>query len=259
PGGRLKYPPHERDAAERGLRLVGYDRPGYGGSSPNPGRTVADVAADVAAILDHLGAERFATWGASGGGPHALACAALLPDRCAAAATLCGAGPADAPTLDFLAGMGEENVEEFSAAQAGREALEPMLAAWRDEMASGSVEQLADSMDTVLSPVDRAALTDDLAAHLVASMQSALEPGVEGWIEDDLAFVAPWGFDVGAIAVPVGVWQGEQDLMVPPAHGHWLAANVPGAEAHVHPEDGHLTITQRRVPDVHTWLARYTF
>ena len=112
PGSRLLYGPHVRDAAERGLRLIGYDRPGYGGSSPQPGRTVADCASDVRAICADLGIDRLAMWGASGGGPHVLACAALLPDLVAAAATLASLAPFDADGLDYFDGMAPENVDD---------------------------------------------------------------------------------------------------------------------------------------------------
>src|SRR5919109_1263991 len=125
PMSRLLYAPHVADAKARGLRLIGYDRPGYGGSTPQPGRVVADAAADVAAIADALGIDRFGTWGISGGGPHALACAALLPDRVVAAASLAGVAPYDAKDLDWLAGMGEANVQEFALTLQGRGKLEP--------------------------------------------------------------------------------------------------------------------------------------
>jgi pimeloyl-ACP methyl ester carboxylesterase len=246
----------ELESAERlGLRLVAYDRPGYGGSTPNRGRTVADAVGDVAAILDELGVERFATYGISGGGPHALACAALLPDRCAAAASVVGVGPTDAPDLDFMAGMGEGNIKEFGAAREGRDQLTEYCESEAAEIVSASPEQLVEAFRPHLSDVDAAALTGEFAAHLLDSVRKALAPGVEGWVDDDYACLAPWGFDPGAIGVPTLVWQGEQDLMVPPAHGAWLLAHVAGAEGELFPEEGHLTLSLNRLPDVHAWLA----
>jgi pimeloyl-ACP methyl ester carboxylesterase len=246
----------EREGAERlGARLVTYSRPGYAGSSPQPDRTVADAAADVAALLDALGADRFATSGVSGGGPHALACAALLPERCAAAATVAGVGSADAPDLDFMAGMGAGNIEEFGIAMQGREPLEPFL---RDEAAglmAATPEQLREAAGPHLSDVDAAALTGELAAHLHATITGGLAPGIAGWADDDLAFVKPWGFDVGAITVPVAVWQGEQDLMVPAAHGRWLSTHVAGAEANLPQQEGHLTLFANRIGEIQDWLA----
>ena len=246
----------EREGADaRGLRLVAYDRPGYGGSTPQTGRTVADAAADVAAILDALGVGRFATYGESGGGPHALACAALLPDRCAAVATVAGIGPTDAPDLDWLAGMGEGNHAEFATAREGRERLVAYCRADAASLTSVGPDELAEALRPHLSAVDAGALTGELAAHVLGVITTALEPGVEGWVDDDYAFLAPWGFDVGAIEVPVLIWQGEHDLMVPPAHAAWLREHVAGAEGSSLPGEGHLTLFVNRVADVHAWLA----
>lgn len=255
PGAGCLYSAEIASARSRGLRLLAYDRPGYGGSDPDPGRRVADAAADVAAILDTLGIERFATYGTSGGGPHALACAALLGDRCAAAATLAGVGEAGAPDLDWTAGMGEGNRIEFGTAQAGREPLAELLHAQAAGLARATADELADEMRPHLSAVDARALTGELAAYLLGSFTAGLEPGIEGWIDDDLAFVDPWGFDLAAIAVPVLVWQGGEDLMVPAAHGRWLREHIPGADGGILDGEGHLTLFTTRVADAHAWLA----
>jgi pimeloyl-ACP methyl ester carboxylesterase len=254
PGAGLLYGPHARDAAGRGIRLIGYDRPGYGGSAPHPGRTIADAAADVAAISDALGLDRICTWGISGGGPHALACAALLPDRVAAAASIAGIAPYDAEGLDWLAGMGEGNVAEFGATLAGRATLAPLLDEEAAGMLAGTPEQLRDALETLLSPADSAVLTGELAAYFHETVALGIGERRDGWIDDDLAFAAPWGFDPAAIGVPVTVWQGREDRFVPFAHGEWLAARIPGIEAHLSVEDGHLTLAERRVPEVHAWL-----
>jgi pimeloyl-ACP methyl ester carboxylesterase len=255
PGAGILFRTELESAERRGLRLIAYDRPGFGGSSPHEGRRVVDAAADVAAILDALGIERFATYGTSGGGPHALACATLLGDRCAAAATIAGVGAADAPDLDWLEGMGEGNHAEFGAAREGRERLTPFLEDERAGIVGIAAEQLAGAIRPHLSEVDANALTGEVAAYLLESIQKGLAPGVEGWVEDDLAFIAPWGFDLASIGVPVLVWQGEEDLMVPGAHGHWLREHVAGAEGGVLPGEGHITLFVRRVVDVHAWLA----
>jgi pimeloyl-ACP methyl ester carboxylesterase len=248
----------EAESADRlGLRLVAFDRPGYGGSSPQPGRSVADVAADVAAILDDLGDEPFATYGMSGGGPHALACAALLPERCAAAATIASVGPADAPDLEWLAGMGEGNQAEFAAAYAGRADLTAYCREQAAGMTAIEAEDLAVALRPHLSDIDAAALTGEAAAFLLEATQRGLRDGVEGWVDDDYAFLAPWGFDVGQITVPTLVWQGEQDLMVPPDHGRWLREHVAGADGRHSPEEGHLTLFFNRIGHVHAWLAQH--
>jgi pimeloyl-ACP methyl ester carboxylesterase len=228
-------------AAERGLRLVSYARPGYRDSDRHPGRSVADCAADVAAIADQLGVERFYTMGGSGGGPHALACAALLPDRVLSAASIAGAAPHDGEGLDWRAGMGEENVEEMGLAEEGAEALRPWLEREVESFDQASPEDLRDELGDLVSEVDRAALTGAFAEHVHASFHDAVKQGVWGWLDDDLAFVRPWGFDVGAIEVPVTVWQGGQDRFVPPAHGQWLADHVAGARWRLVEDRGHFS------------------
>ena len=195
-----------------------------------------------------------ATYGWSGGGPHALACAALLAGRCAAAATIAGVGPATAPDLDWLAGMGEGNVAEVAAARDGRERLTEYCRADADGIMAAGPEQLADAFRPHLSGVDSRALTGELAAFLLESTTAGLESGVDGWVDDDFAFLAPWGFDVEAIRVPVLVWQGGQDLMVPTDHARWLRQHVAGAEGGVLEDEGHLTLFADRVGDVHEWL-----
>jgi pimeloyl-ACP methyl ester carboxylesterase len=254
PGSAGPHPDHVPLAVERGARLIAYDRPGYGGSDADPGRTVASAAADVAAIADALEAERFVTWGLSGGGPHALACAALLGDRVAGAAALASIAPPDADGLDLTAGMGEENVVEFGHAMQGRAALDPYLREMVPEILASTVPELIEIMRTVLGPPDLEILDGREAEIILGEMQTGLAPGHEGWLEDDLVFVQPWGFDVAAIDVPVLVMQGEQDLMVPGDHGRWLGARIPGAELRVLPEEGHLTLTLRRMPEILDWL-----
>jgi pimeloyl-ACP methyl ester carboxylesterase len=242
PGERTQYPPFAKAAAARGLRYVSYSRPGYGGSSRQPGRAVADCATDTAAILDHLGARRCYTLGASGGGPHALACAALLSDRVLACATVAGVAPFGAEGLDFLAGMGRENHQEFGTALAGPAQLQGYLEQEARMFASVTAEQVAAALGDLVSPVDVAALTGDFAAYVAGSFRNAVANGIWGWFDDDLAFTRPWRFELAGIGVPVVVWQGAQDRMVPFAHGQWLVAQLPRVRAKLLPEEGHLSI-----------------
>jgi pimeloyl-ACP methyl ester carboxylesterase len=228
--------------AERGLRHVVYCRPGYGDSDRRPGRSVADCALDVAAVAEALGVERFFSVGRSGGGPHTLACAALLPDRVIAAATIAGVAPSDAEGLDWLAGMGPENHEEVAAARAGEEQLLAYLKPEREKLLRTSGPELYLWLGGLASEVDRNAVTGAYADYMVAGTIAALRHGVYGWLDDDLAFIRPWGFDLEAISRPVTIWQGAQDLMVPLAHGEWLAAHVPGARVHLLPDHGHLSL-----------------
>ena len=194
PGGVAVYQPMVAAAAERGMRLVLYGRPGYGGSTPKPGRRVADAAADVTAIMDHLGATEFVTAGWSGGGPHALACARLLTGRCLAAATLAGVAPYSAHGLDWLAGMAEDNVREFGAALAGERDLTAMLEAAAPQLRNITGDQLAAAIGDLASASDMEALQGALADWVVATFRAGLEQGIAGWRDDDLAFVRDWGF-----------------------------------------------------------------
>ncbi len=251
--GRI-YGAHADDARARGIRLIGYDRPGYAGSSAQPGRSVGDAAADIAELLDALGVDRFATWGHSGGGPHALACAALLPGRCVAAATLASAAPYGVEGLDWLAGMGEANVQEFDAVLAGQEALEPVMLRTQTEMFSAGPEGLREAMLTVLSPVDQAAFTPEVGEWMYAVMAEGAATRIEGFRDDNLAVVRPWGFDPADIRVPVLLLQGGQDLMVPSSHGRWLASRIPGVQAEISDSEGHITLLTTRIPEVHEWL-----
>jgi pimeloyl-ACP methyl ester carboxylesterase len=255
PGGRALATPYRAAADALGVRLAIWARPGYGRSTRLPGRRVADVVPDACAVASALGADRFATVGGSGGGPHALAVGALAPDRCVAVATIAAVAPWDAEGLDPLAGMGEGNVEEFGAAIAGEAALRPLLDRERGALVGGGVDGLAQGMRSVLSPPDVAALTGEVAREAFEDMDRALAGGVDGWLDDDLAFVRPWGFAPEDLRVPVHLWQGGQDLMVPPAHGDWLAARVPGVHAHLLPGEGHLTLHVTRVADVLAPLA----
>jgi pimeloyl-ACP methyl ester carboxylesterase len=248
PQGAVPNPVLERPAAERGLRVIAYSRPGYGGSTPRPdgatGATVADDATDTATVLDHLGHTEFLTLGWSGGGPRSLACAAMLPDRCRAAACGVGIAPHEEFDGDLREGMGEENVEEYTAALAGPEALETFLTA-RTGLFSVTAGDVAASLGDLAPPVDRAALTGEMAEVLAASFRHAGAQGIVGWRDDDLTHLRPWGFRVGDIAVPVAVWQGREDRMVPFAHAEWLAANVGSAQAHLVEGEGHISLLGR--------------
>jgi pimeloyl-ACP methyl ester carboxylesterase len=255
PMSRLLFRPCVEDAEQRGIRLIGYDRPGYGGSTPHPGRKVADAARDVAAIADALDIDRLATWGISGGGPHALACAALLPERVVAAASLASVAPYPAEGLDWFAGMGEANVAEFGLTLEGREALEPFLRHERDAMLAAGPAGLAEAMWTLLSPTDHAVLTGETADYMFEAFRAGNEERLDGWLDDDLAFAKPWGFELEQIEVPVLLWQGAEDRFVPFAHGEWLARRIPALDARLSHDDGHLTLLVRRLGEVHGWLV----
>lgn len=231
-----------RASEARGVRHVFYSRPGYAGSTRAPGRSVADCVGDVTAIADAVGVERMHVVGWSGGGPHALACAALMGERVISAAVLAGVAPYGVPGLDWLDGMGAENIEEFEATQAGSEALRQFLEPFRDQLAHVTAAEIVEAFGDLISDVDRPALSGEFAQFMAASSAAAVEQGVWGWLDDDLAFMGDWGFDLASISRPVAVWQGRHDRMVPLSHGEWLAANIPGAAPHLLDGDGHLTI-----------------
>jgi Predicted hydrolases or acyltransferases (alpha/beta hydrolase superfamily) len=240
PGGRISYWLDPGIYARYGLRRLTIDRPGYGESTRHAGRTVADIVPDAEAISAALGIGRFAVTGGSGGGPHALALAALLGDRVLRCLADVSLAPYPTPGLDFLAGMNAGNVIEFEAALAGEAVLRELLVRERattlQRLADGRSDFLGD--DYEMSEPDRVQMAKHLA-RITHHLSSCLVPGVDGWVDDDLAFTKPWGFDVGSIRVPVYLTYGRDDNLVPAAHGDWLAAHIPGAEVHV-TEVGHM-------------------
>lgn len=250
PSGGLLDPPFVAAAAVHGLRCVTHARPGYGDSTRMPGRSVADVAADVRSIADALGLRAIHVVGWSGGGPHALACAALLPGLVRSAATLAGVAPWGAAGLAWLEGMGPENVEEFGAALEGEGPLAHLLQAQRPALANVTGTELAAALGGLVRDVDVAALRGASGGWIASSFREAVRAGVWGWVDDDLAFTRPWGFELDAIAVPVTVWQGDLDLMVPFAHGEWLADAIPGAERRLVAGEGHISLVADRVDEI---------
>jgi pimeloyl-ACP methyl ester carboxylesterase len=254
PGSSLIYRPHVLDAEEKGIFLFSYDRPGYGGSTRDRGRCVADCVADVETICDALGVGRFCAWGISGGAPHALALAAQLPERCAAAAALAAPAPYDAEGLDFFAGMGEQNIEEFGAILEGEDAHRAVLERDRDELLAATPKSLVAAWKSLLGPADIEVTNGRLAAYLLEAMRLGIEDSLDGWMDDDVAFTRPWGFDLAATRVPVLHWQGGQDKFVPYGHGAWLSTQIPGVDSRLATADGHLTLIERRVGEVHDWL-----
>jgi pimeloyl-ACP methyl ester carboxylesterase len=226
-------------AARRGIRLLSYGRPSYGGSSPSPGRDVASAAADVGRLADAFGVSRFAVMGASGGGPHALACAALLGDRVTGAVCLASLAPFT-EDFDWFAGMASDG--GLRAAAAGREARARYAAS--DEFDESS-----------FTPADWAALSGDWAS-LGADAGRAGAAGPDGLIDDDVAFVGPWGFDVTRIDAPVLLVHGGQDRIVPPAHAHWLMRHCQAPELWLRPADGHVSILDA-CPLAMDWLMEH--
>lgn len=227
-------------ASERlGIRWVSYDRPGYGGSTPLPGRDVASAARYVASVADALGLERFAVMGHSGGGPHALACAALLPGRVFGAVSGAGLAPYGAAGLGYFAGMTAGGRASLEAAAAGRAEKERYERAPKDD-------------PEMFTPADHAALAGAWSWFgEVVGPATANGPG--GLIDDDLAYVAPWGFDPAEIAAPVLLVHGAQDRVVPASHSAWFAERIPAAELRRYPDDGHISVLEH-AEEALAWL-----
>lgn len=228
------------EASERlGIRWVSYDRPGYGGSTSRPGRDLASAAAETSAVADALGIDRFAVMGHSGGGSHALACGALLGDRVLAVISVAGLAPFGADGLDWFAGMSDAGVAALQAAVHGRDAKE-------------RYEASAPEGDPGFVPPDHDALSAEWS-WFGKVVGPALAGGPGGLVDDDLAYVAPWGFDPADIAAPTLLLHGGRDQIVPSAHGAWLARHCPTAELRLRPDDGHISIL-RSAPAGLAWL-----
>jgi pimeloyl-ACP methyl ester carboxylesterase len=211
-----------------GIRWVSYDRPGYGGSTPHPGRNVASAATYVSSIADALGIDRFALMGHSGGGSHALACGALLAERVVGVVSVAGLAPFDAEGLDWFAGMTPSVTAELRAATEGHAALEDYL-------------ESTEFDPEMFTPEDHASLSGTWS-WVLEVVGPAVEDGPGGLIDDDLAYVAPWGVDPAQLVAPILLVHGGQDRVVPSSHGEWLARRCPSAELWLHPEDGHISI-----------------
>jgi pimeloyl-ACP methyl ester carboxylesterase len=254
PGSRLG--PHPRSAVlhRMGVRLISFDRPGYGGSDRQEGRRVADVAVDVLAIADAHDLEQFSVVGRSGGGPHALACAALLPERVTRVAVLVGIAPHGADGLDWFDGMAQSNVAEFTAAA---NSYADIVAHTREVASAVRADpaSLIARLHTELPDSDRRVVADHgIRSMLIKSYAEALRTSDYGWIDDALAFCSPWGFDPASITVPVLLWHGASDVFSPASHARWLADKIPNAAVVVQAGAAHFGALDV-LPDILRWLC----
>ncbi len=240
PGAAAPVRAIERAVHERGMRMVTFARAGYGASTRLRGRRVVDVVPDAAAVLEHLGAGSCLVAGWSGGGPHALACAARL-GGVRAALVIAGVAPFDADELDWMEGMAQDNVEHFEAALEGEAALRPYLEAARDRLVSVPADGVRASLGPLLAEADKAVVTGEFAEDMASTYHEGLRGGADGWVDDNLALVSGWGFEVEEVSPPTVLWQGDRDLMVPFSHGQWLAARAPGARVYLEAGEGHLS------------------
>ncbi|MCQ9184081.1 alpha/beta hydrolase [Streptomyces sp. IBSBF 2953] len=252
PGSRVGPRPRAMYLYQRGVLLISYDRPGYGGSDRRPGRRVADVVDDVAAVADALGMDRFAVVGRSGGAPHALACAALLPHRVTRAAALVALAPRDAEGLDWFAGMAPSNIDEFSTAVSAPEQFEARLIPRTDSIRSDPARLLEDLRKEMTADDWKIVSDSGVRSMLLRNYCEALRSSPYGWIDDAFALTTPWGFDPACIQAPVMLWHGARDAFSPVSHSSWLAERIPRATSVIEPSAAHFGAL-RALPEVLRW------
>jgi pimeloyl-ACP methyl ester carboxylesterase len=237
-----------------GVRLIAYDRPGYGGSDRLPERLVRHAAEDIAVIADELGLDRFGVAGRSGGGPHALACAALLPDRVDRAAALVCLAPFRSQGLDWYAGMTDSNVREYLVAETGVARLAPIIEATAEQIRMDP-NRLLRNLGPELDQADWRVVADNsIRSGLKRAFAEAVRTSGGGWVDDARSFTLDWGFDPADIRIPVYLWHGEQDRFSPVGHTRWLASRIPGATLEIAPHAAHFSAMEVLL-DILGWLT----
>jgi len=253
PGSRLGPRPRSLLLHRLGVRLISFDRPGYGGSDRLPGRRVVDAALDVAAIADFYGLDQFAVVGRSGGGPHALACAALLSGRVSRAAVLVSLAPREADGLDWFGGMADSNVDAYAGPAGRLDRVIARLTATADTVRDDPARLLA-MLNGEMTDDDRRVVADaGIRLGLMRAYAEAVRESPYGWIDDVSAFRAEWGFDPAMVSVPVLLWHGERDVFSPVSHSRWLGARIPDAMVVVKSDAAHFNALDV-LPEILQWL-----
>jgi pimeloyl-ACP methyl ester carboxylesterase len=248
PGSRMGPHPRASRLYPQEVRLIAYDRPGYGESGRSEGRTVADAAYDVEDLADALGIERFAVVGRS----HALACAALLPARVTRVAALASWAPRELMADRWYEDMAENNVDWYHEAERGIAEYTAYVAEEMNRRRSHP-ESVMPHHHSKLPKADRAMVSDyGIRSKLVDTFAEALRKGVDGWIDDNLAVVSPWGFELSRTSVPVLLWHGAQDVLAPVGHSRVLARAIPKAELQL-VRGAHLSAI-KALPSLLPWL-----
>jgi len=240
PGHASSWTDWLESAANAGIRAIAYSRAGYGTSDRNLGRTVNSINSDVSQLLDAKNITKFVAIGWSGGGPHCIA--NTFEPRNVGAISLAGVGAYGVDDLDFLEGMGPENHDEFGAALKGEAVVEQWMNDNAGSMKTVTGDEIREAFGGLIGVADKAILDGDEADAMASSMRSALAVSFDGWIDDDLAFVKQWGFDLAAITKPVFLWQGDDDFMVPHAHSYWLEKHIPTSTLTFKPGEGHISV-----------------
>jgi pimeloyl-ACP methyl ester carboxylesterase len=253
PGALIGPRPRASILYRRGIRLIGYNRPGYADSDRLKGRRVADAAADVEDIANFFSLRRFSVVGRSGGAPHALACAALLPERVACAAALCSLAPYNAAGLDWTDGMAASNVEAYTGDNLS--ALIARLSSHVRELREAS-EGLLRFLEPELENSDNDVVGDIALRRIIAQTHAeATRCGIDGWVDDVLALGSPdgWGFNPQDIALPVLLWHGQDDKFSPASHSSWLQNRIAGAQLDVQPSVAHFDAV-KSLPGILSWV-----
>ncbi|MCU0722686.1 MAG: alpha/beta hydrolase [Planctomycetes bacterium] len=248
PGSRLEAGLAHEEAALQGVRLIGVDRPGIGLSDFQDGRSIPDWPSDVAGLADALGLPRFAAVGVSGGGPYALACARLIPERLTAAGVVAGLGPVDeAPAPPGMMAVGRL---ALSLPVQAPWAVQPLfqVASWGLRAQAG---MFVDFLASTIPEPDRSVLADpDVRRTLAASQGEAMRQGPRGATWELGLYSGPWGFRLEDVAFAVDLWHGERDAVVPAEMGRAQAKALPRCRARFFPEEGHFSLPIRRIRDI---------